>query len=152
MNRKEHSTAWCSIAALAFVAATSSANAQDSFGEATRQGTSQGQQTRGQPPPAGAPSARPQQRSGSQPQAGGGQPGFGTALGAGSGNVEQLSAAERQDYGVPPSAQLHAGEMHGPTPASIPGGHVITTQGVVELMRGGIEAWTQAGMPVQRVR
>ena len=36
-----------------------------------------------------------------------------------------------------PSAQLHAGQMHGPTPASIPGGQVITTQGLVELMRGG---------------
>jgi rhodanese-related sulfurtransferase len=42
--------------------------------------------------------------------------------------------------------------MHGPTPASIPGGQVIATQAVVELMRGGIEAWKQAGLPVQRVR
>jgi PQQ-dependent catabolism-associated CXXCW motif protein len=27
--------------------------------------------------------------------------------------------------------------MHGPTPSSIPGGQVITTKGLVELMRGG---------------
>ena len=44
---------------------------------------------------------------------------------------------ERQDYGVAPTQQLHAGQFHGPTPASIPGGQVITTKGLVELMRGG---------------
>ena len=45
--------------------------------------------------------------------------------------------AERQDFGVAPTAQLHAGQMHGPTPASIPGGQLITTKGLVELLRGG---------------
>jgi len=37
---------------------------------------------------------------------------------------------------VAPTAQLHTGAMHGPTPASIPGGQVITTQGVKALMDG----------------
>jgi len=46
------------------------------------------------------------------------------------------SQAERQDLGVAPTAQLHTGAMHGPTPASIPGGQVITTQGVKALMDG----------------
>src|SRR5215470_18850613 len=42
---------------------------------------------------------------------------------------------ERQDFGVPPTAQLHGGAMHGPTPASIPGGQVITTKGLVALVQ-----------------
>ena len=48
------------------------------------------------------------------------------------GTVDQLTQAERKDYGVQPTRQLH-GQMHGPTPASIPGGQVITTQGLVQL-------------------
>ena len=43
---------------------------------------------------------------------------------------------ERQDFGVQPKSQLHSGAMHGPTPASIPGGQVITTKGIVELVQG----------------
>jgi PQQ-dependent catabolism-associated CXXCW motif protein len=46
-------------------------------------------------------------------------------------------ATERQDFGVAPVSALHAGQMHGPTPASIPGGQLITTKGLVELLRGG---------------
>ena len=73
-----------------------------------------------------------------QPPQGFGQPGFGGNRGRRwRAARDQLSLAERQDFGVAPSAQLHAGQMHGPTPASIPGGQVITTQGLVELMRGG---------------
>ena len=45
------------------------------------------------------------------------------------------SQAERQDFGVPAASELHAGALHGPTPASIPGGQLITTQGLVELRR-----------------
>ena len=43
---------------------------------------------------------------------------------------------ERQDLGVPPAKQLHAGAMHGPTPASIPGGQVVTTKGLIGLVQG----------------
>ena len=39
---------------------------------------------------------------------------------------DALVAMEREDLGVPPSKQLHAGPLHGPTPASLPGGQVIT--------------------------
>ncbi len=49
--------------------------------------------------------------------------------------LDQMMLAERQDFGVPPSKQLHAGAMHGPTPASIPGGQVVTTKGLVALLR-----------------
>jgi rhodanese-related sulfurtransferase len=41
---------------------------------------------------------------------------------------------ERQEFGVPPTSELHTGAMHGPTPASIPGGQVITTKGLVALL------------------
>lgn len=50
--------------------------------------------------------------------------------------ADSLTRMERQDFGVPPTAQLHAGAMHGPTPASIPGGQLITTRGLVELIEG----------------
>ena len=43
---------------------------------------------------------------------------------------------ERQDFGVPPIAQLHNGPAHGPTPTSIPGGQVITTQELAAMMGG----------------
>lgn len=43
-------------------------------------------------------------------------------------------AAERQDFGVPATSELHTGPMHGPTPNTIPGGQVITTRGVVALL------------------
>ncbi len=43
---------------------------------------------------------------------------------------------ERQDFGVPPTRQLHSGPMEGPTPATIPGGQVITTKGLVALVQG----------------
>lgn len=56
-----------------------------------------------------------------------GQPGFARS-------PEATAAAERRDFGVPPTPQLHQGAMHGPTPASIPGGQVITTPGLVELL------------------
>ena len=55
--------------------------------------------------------------------------------------LQQLAQAERQDYGVPPTKQLHAGAPHAPTPASLPGGQVITTLGLVSLLR-------QPGVPV----
>lgn len=42
--------------------------------------------------------------------------------------------AERQDLGVAPTAVLHTGAMHGPTPNTIPGGQVITTQGLQDLV------------------
>lgn len=46
-----------------------------------------------------------------------------------------MTRIEREDLGVAPSRDLHRGAMHGPTPASIPGGQVITTQGLVALVQ-----------------
>lgn len=50
--------------------------------------------------------------------------------------LDAQMAAERQDFGVAATSRLHAGAMHGPTPTSIPGGQVITTRGLVELLKG----------------
>ena len=49
--------------------------------------------------------------------------------------LEQLTAWERRDLGVPPPPGLHRGAFHGPTPNRIPGGQVITTQGLVALLQ-----------------
>ncbi len=50
--------------------------------------------------------------------------------------LDQMIPVERQDFGVPPTKQLHAGPMHGPTPTSLPGGQIITTKGLVALVQG----------------
>ena len=51
-----------------------------------------------------------------------------------------LAQKELQDYGVPPTSQLHAGAMHGPTPVKIPGGRVTTTDELAAAMRQGQQA------------
>ena len=51
-------------------------------------------------------------------------------------SLDQMVQMERQDLGVPPTRQLHAGAMHGPTPASIPGGQVVTSKGLIGLIQG----------------
>jgi PQQ-dependent catabolism-associated CXXCW motif protein len=53
-------------------------------------------------------------------------------------NADASSKMEREDFGVAPTRALHNGPMHGPTPASIPGGQVITTAGVLDMQRRGI--------------
>ena len=109
--------------------------AQDSFGSAQepqqQQPYPQQQQPQGynqQQPQGQQPGQQPGQPFGQQP---GQQPGMN-----GGANLDQLMQMERQDFGVQPSSQLHTGPMHGPTPASIPGGQVITTKGLMELVQG----------------
>ncbi len=85
------------------------AAAQDGFNAGTQSGQRTAQQSGQQPSP---------------PQARGGA------------NLDQMVQMERQDLGVPPTRQLHAGAMHGPTPASIPGGQVVTTKGLIGLVQG----------------
>jgi len=100
--------------------------AQNTFGEATRQPPPQSAPPAQQPPRAGSP-AQPRQPTAAPAQP---SPSSGGALDA-------LMVEERQDFGVAPVSALHDGAMHGPTPTSIPGGQVITTKGLVELIRGG---------------
>jgi PQQ-dependent catabolism-associated CXXCW motif protein len=79
-----------------------------------------------------------------QSNAGGAQPGgipqqpprVGTPQQPGRGaDLDRMMAIEREDFGVPATRQLHNGEMHGPTPNTIPGGQVVTTKGLVELVQ-----------------
>ena len=70
---------------------------------------------------------------GQQPQFGGGPGGMPGQ--PGSGNLDAMMAMERQDFGVPPQRELHGGAMHGPTPTEIPGGKLITTKGLVDLLQ-----------------
>ncbi len=93
----------------------------------------------GNPPPGGG-GYPPAGGQGGYPSAGGGgypPPASGYGQPQGAANLDAMMAMERQDYGVPPTPELHNGEMHGPTPASIPGGQVITTKGLVSLLQGG---------------
>lgn len=96
----------------------SSAVAQDSFGGAPKPQPNQPAQT--QPQPQQSPPPISQQQPAPDRSA----------------NADPQIAAELKDYGVAPTSQLHAGPMHGPTPASIPGGQVITTKGLAELIEG----------------
>ncbi|WP_420558527.1 GYF domain-containing protein [Roseovarius sp.] len=49
--------------------------------------------------------------------------------------LDALAEQERRDMGVPATNQLHSGAMHGPTPNSIPGGQLITTKGLTEMVQ-----------------
>lgn len=55
---------------------------------------------------------------------------------AGMPQLQMLLQAEMQDFGVPPQAQLQT-TLHGPTPTSIPGGQVITTDRLLGLYQQG---------------
>ena len=101
--------------------------AQDSFGGTQRPATAGPPAGPGVTPPA-APPVQPMPADRPPPAAG---PGFGGP----SGTPAAAPSAELQDFGVPPTNRLHTGAMHGPTPASIPGGKVATTSQVAELLR-----------------
>lgn len=83
----------------------------------------------------------PQGQAGNQPGQPGMQPGMQPPQPGGQNPqliqmLDQMAQFERQDFGVPAINQLHSGAMHGPTPASIPGGQIITTKGLYELIQG----------------
>ncbi|MQX38229.1 rhodanese-like domain-containing protein [Roseospira navarrensis] len=89
---------------------------------------------------------QPQQPQYGQPGQPGQPPGGGYGQAPGGGGqgldpqvvqyLQQLAQYERQDMGVQPTQSLHTGPMHGPTPASIPGGQLITTLDLVSLVQG----------------
>ena len=125
MIRRANSTL---AATLAMLAVASPILAQDSFGEASRQ----------QAPPQNQSQPAPQRQSPPAPQSQSQRPPSAAAPArpAGDSRLDQQMQAERQDFGIAPTKQLHAGAMHGPTPASIPGGQVITTKGLTALVQG----------------
>lgn len=110
--------------ALAALLVAGLANAQGSQGVRSAEGL-------GLPPLPGAAPAAPRGAMAPQPS----QPGQSGQPGRNAPSLDALMAWERQDMGVPPKAQLHDGEMHGPTPNQIPGGQVITTKGLMPLLR-----------------
>lgn len=147
MNPALFSAAFAAVSSLTLAAA-----AQDSFGgqpaPPPQQQQQQQQQQQAYPPPQqqqGYPQQQayppPLQQQQSYPQQPQGYPqqqgpqGYPGGPQTGAGALDQLMQMERQDYGVAPTAQLHSGAMHGPTPASIPGGQLITTKGLIELLR-----------------
>jgi len=53
------------------------------------------------------------------------------------GNQPSTNNNELKDFGVQPTSQLYAGSPHGPTPSSIPGGKVITTNQLKSMVMSG---------------
>lgn len=125
-----------SLFALACLA-TAPAFGQDSFGSAPRpqeqqQAPAYPQQQQGYPQQA---PAYPQPQGQAYPQQ---APALGQAQAApaqGNDALMRLVQSERQDMGVPPTAQLKSGGMHGPTPNQLPGGRLITTPELVQLLQ-----------------
>lgn len=98
----------------------------------------QAQQDFGSAPVAPAPPSQPSQQpypsSQQQPAYPAPESGaYGQAPAAPNG-LSQLMQHELQDFGVPPQDMLQQ-TLHGPTPTSIPGGQVITTDRVVPLLQ-----------------
>lgn len=48
--------------------------------------------------------------------------------------LKASAARERENFGVAPTSDLHEGSFEAPTPASIPGGQVITTLGLISMV------------------
>ena len=136
-----------SILAVCLAASVVPAYAQDSFGGQPAQQPQQQQQQMQQPmpqqqqqwggqqqpqqQPMQQPQQWPQQQPMQQPQQqpmGGGYGAPGQMGQMGGPNFTNAERMETQDFGVAATNQLHAGAMHGPTPTTIPGGLVITTE------------------------
>lgn len=108
----------------------STAGAQDSFDEQIRPAP-QPQVT--QPVAPAPPAVTPGPAAGSgnaQPV-----PDPGGSGGGQSPDFSRVAALESRDYGVAATAALHTGPMHGPTPISIPGGQVISTEALYGMMQ-----------------
>ncbi|MEM9013982.1 MAG: rhodanese-like domain-containing protein [Pseudomonadota bacterium] len=75
-----------------------------------------------------SPQQQPMQQQPMQQPPGGGYGAPGQMGQMGMPNFANSERMETQDFGVAATSQLHSGAMHGPTPTTIPGGIVITTQ------------------------
>ena len=51
----------------------------------------------------------------------------------------QITAFETRDFGVSPQNSLRQGQFHAPTPTAVPGGHLLTTQVLVQAMNDGTQ-------------
>lgn len=68
------------------------------------------------------------------PQGAGQQPG-----GDGITIPQEILAFEMREFGVPATQQLRQGDFHAPTPTSLPGGYVATTEALANAMQSGQE-------------
>jgi hypothetical protein len=95
----------------------------------------------------GYPDTYNQGQAATTPPSGYGQaPGNPMAPGAQGNPLMQLVQAEMQDYGIPAQTTLQT-NLHGPTPTSIPGGQVITT----DRLLGQIQQAQQSGLLIFHV-
>ena len=107
------------------------AQAQNSFGAPSNQGTRQSPNQ----PSNQAPNQSPNQSPNKAPSQ------FEQPNQVARPDPSGRASPELKDHGVAATNKLHAGAMHGPTPTSIPGGQVITTPGLVQLLKmGGVQA------------
>ncbi|MEE9329306.1 MAG: rhodanese-like domain-containing protein [Parvularculaceae bacterium] len=90
-----------------------------------------GQYPVGQMPPQGRGGQYPGQNPGMQP---GQQPGMQPGQQMRPPDFSRVGPIENMDYGIPATAQLHAGAPHGPTPTKIPGGLMITTEALFMMI------------------
>ncbi|MEE9427234.1 MAG: rhodanese-like domain-containing protein [Paracoccaceae bacterium] len=51
----------------------------------------------------------------------------------------QILAFESRDFGVPPTQELRQGQFHGPTPTSLPGGNVVSTEGLSSALNDNLQ-------------
>lgn len=51
----------------------------------------------------------------------------------------QILAFESRDFGVPPTQKLRQNQFQGPTPTSLPGGNVVSTEGLATAMNGNMQ-------------
>lgn len=112
----------CLTMAIAGCLAIPTAFAQDSFGSPARPQA---------PPARPTPAQQPMpQRPMQQPAPTSRLPEMAMPIG--------LANGEAQDFGVAPTGELRASQqLHGPTPTSIPGGKVIATRQLSQLLQGG---------------
>lgn len=109
------------LSSLLLLAATA-ASGQDSFGQSGQQPRYPQQQAQQQYPQQQYPQQQYPQQQAQQPYPAQSQP---------------AASNEGQDFGVRPTGELRpTQQLHGPTPTSIPGGRVITTQQLVQLLQG----------------
>jgi PQQ-dependent catabolism-associated CXXCW motif protein len=92
------------------------------------------------PGPAAGVNAEPPAVGGQvPPEYQGTQPGTAPAPQAGQQVAPQIFAFETRDFGIPPQSSLRAGQFHGATPTAIPGGKLVSTQGLFDAINGQMQ-------------
>lgn len=134
----------CALFALASLAGTA-ASAQNSFGGAPAPAPPAKAASAPPPPPQRSPNSVDPRRAASAAPAAESQAGLPRTDPQ---RLALLEGKERADLGVPASTELHSGAMHGATPASIPGGQVVTTRQLVATLGARREGGASALPPL----